>query len=624
MIRALDRARTWLERIPAANELQRRHAVSLQVLAIAAAVLTVAIEVSRGLSGATSGPAMVTNVSTLGMELTALWALRTGRFRLGSWIFAVGMALVLGGAIAASGITYARDVVRNLTIPLALAALLLGRRALWASLSIMVVLMAVGLARDHRLLSGGGPVPNPMSDGAIFGVSVVVLTLLAIVLDRFALTVLEAFEDSESRRHQLETATAEATRASAALVGEMNARRRVETQLIQAQRMEALGRLAGGVAHDFNNLLTVIGANAQALSGPLPAAEVAPLAVELREAVDRAASLTRQLLAFTRHQILEPEVMDLSIHLTETLKLVRRLLPENVTVDARLRAGLEPVRADRGQIDQILMNLCVNARDAMPVGGHLLVETDGLAIDADTDRADGGLPPGRYVRLTVSDSGVGMPPGVRDRIFEPFYTTKEKGKGTGLGLAMVYGAARQHGGAVTVQSEPGRGATFQVYLPVATEPDLVASAPPPRPPTGGTETVLLVEDDPQVRKVAARMLEKLGYDVLAAAGGTEALMVEAAHAGPIHLLVTDVIMPGLNGRELADRLVARRPGLGVVYTSGYTGDIIESQGVLASRGVVLGKPFTVAELAMKVREALAASGGDRAGERPSHLPLISR
>ena len=611
MTTAFDTARAWLERIPAANELQRRHAVSLQVFAIAGAVLTVGLEAWRAVAGvgAGMGPASVSNAITLAMVIAAGWAVRSGRFRLGSWIFAAGLTVVLGGAIAATGIIYARDLVRNLTIPLALAALVLGRRALWSALSVMVALMAVGLARDQRLLGGRGPHPNPMSEGAVFGVSVIVLILLAIVLDRFGLTILEAFSDSEARRHQLEATTAELTRASAALVGEMEARRRVETQLVHAQKMEALGRLAGGVAHDFNNLLTVMSANARILRGPLPAEEVVPLALEMQEAVDRAASLTRQLLAFTRRQILEPEVMDLSAHLAQTLRLVRRLLPENVTVDARLRDGLDRVRADRAQIDQIFMNLCVNARDAMPDGGRLDIETDAVDVDAASAPAHGDLARGRYVRLTVGDSGVGMPRDVRERIFEPFFTTKEKGKGTGLGLAMVYGAARQHGGAVTVQSEPGHGSRFQVYLPVQAPGDLPAATPAPASPTGGSETVLLVEDDPQVRTVTARMLTKLGYRVLLGVNGSEALALEAAHPGSIHLLVTDVVMPGVNGWELADRLVARRPHLRVVYTSGYTGDIIERQGVAAAKAVILGKPFTIQELASKVREALAGGRG---------------
>ena len=608
MTTAFDTARAWLERIPAANELQRRHAVSLQVFAIAGAVLTVGVEVTRVITGVGAGlrPASVANAGTLAMVLAALWAVRSGRFPLGTWIFAAGLIVPLGGVIAATGIIYARDVVRNLTIPLTLAALLLGRRALWSALSVMVAFMVVGLARDHRLLGGHGPHPNPMSDGAVFGVSVIVLILLAIVLDRFGLTILEAFSDSEVRRHRLEATTAELTRASAALVGEMEARRRVETQLEHSQKMEALGRLAGGVAHDFNNLLTVMSANARMLRGPLPAEEAAPLAVEIEEAVDRAASLTRQLLAFTRRQILEPEVMDLSAHLAQTLRLVRRLLPENVTVDARLRNGLDRVRADRAQIDQILMNLCVNARDAMPDGGRLVIETDAVEVDAASAPAHDDLAHGRYVRLTVGDTGVGMPLHVRERIFEPFFTTKGEGKGTGLGLAMVYGAARQHGGAVTVQSEPGNGSEFQVYLPVH------ASEDPPGPttasalPTGGSETVLLVEDDPQVRTVTARMLAKLGYAVLVGGSGSEALALEAAHSGPIHLLVTDVVMPGLNGRELADRLVAKRPNLRVIYTSGYTGDVIERQGVAAAKAVILGKPFTIQELAVKVREALVS------------------
>jgi len=298
-------------------------------------------------------------------------------------------------------------------------------------------------------------------------------------------------------------------------------------------------------------------------------------------------------------------VIDLSAHLGDTVRLVRRLLPENVAIETRLRPRLPLVRVDRGQIDQVLVSLCVNARDAMPGGGRLTVETSEVEVDGVASPLHGDLAPGRYVRLSVSDTGSGMDAAVQARIFEPFFTTKEKGKGTGLGLATVYGAVRQHGGAVTVYSEPGRGSAFHVYLPAETAElpaTLAGTSPPPR--AGAAETVLLVEDDPQVRAVAVRMLQGLGYAVLAASGAEEALAVEAAHGAPIHILVTDVIMPGLNGRQLAERLVARRGELRVLYTSGFTDDIIEHQGVLAANVHLLAKPFTVEQLAIRVRETL--------------------
>jgi PAS domain S-box-containing protein len=386
---------------------------------------------------------------------------------------------------------------------------------------------------------------------------------------------------------------------------DITALKRLEEEYRQAQKMEAVGRLAGGVAHDFNNLLTVINgfgdlALAQ-LSGSDP---VRALLEEVRKAGERAAGLTGQLLAFGRKQILRHEVLDPNAVVAELAAMLRRLIGEDIDLVVRPGAGLLSVRADRGQVEQVLLNLAVNARDAMPTGGTLTIETRNVTLPG--KRADDGseVRPGPHVLVAVSDTGCGMTEEVKAHVFEPFFTTKGLGKGTGLGLATVYGIVKQSGGHVEVEAAPGRGATFRIYLPVDSgppareRPDPVAGALP-----GGTETVLVTEDEGGVRGLAVRTLRQLGYTVLAAAGADEAA-VAAGGGRPIDLLVTDVVMPGDGGRELAARLRVGRPGLRVLYMSGYTDDALLRHGVEHGGANFLQKPFTPTALAHKVREVL--------------------
>jgi two-component system, cell cycle sensor histidine kinase and response regulator CckA len=382
--------------------------------------------------------------------------------------------------------------------------------------------------------------------------------------------------------------------------------RRLEEQLRQSQKMEAVGQLAGGVAHDFNNLLTVINGFGELLLSRLPPGDPSrDLAGQITKAGDRAAALTRQLLAFSRRQVVAPRVLDLNAVVSDLEKMLRRVIGEDVGLAVRLRPGLGRVRADAGQLEQALVNLAVNARDAMPQGGKLSIETADAELDEGYARSHAGVAPGRYVLLAVSDTGHGMTEGVKARIFEPFFTTKGVGKGTGLGLAMVYGIVKQAGGHVEVYSEVGVGTTFKLYLPLAEE-----EARPSRPSStpglarGGSETVLLAEDEDAVRALTRTVLQGKGYSVLEAADGEGALRVAAAHAGPIHLLVSDVVMPGLGGRGLAERVLALRPGLRVLYLSGYTDDAVVRHGVLHENVNFLQKPFAVAALAQKVREVL--------------------
>jgi two-component system cell cycle sensor histidine kinase/response regulator CckA len=377
-------------------------------------------------------------------------------------------------------------------------------------------------------------------------------------------------------------------------------------QLHQAQKLEAVGRLAGGVAHDFNNILTVISGNAELALADLPAGD--PTAEALKDIVEasrRAASLTRQLLAFSRRQILQPKVLDFNALVSGTEKMLRRLIGEDIKLSTRLQPNLAAITADPGQLEQILMNLAVNARDAMPQGGELVFETENIEMQ-ETQAGQYGvrMPSDRYVRLTVKDTGHGMDEETQARIFEPFFTTKEKSKGTGLGLSTVYGIVKQSGGYIWVRSAPGKGATFKVYLPqVDSAPDRSPKAPTTVAPGGG-ESILLVEDEETVLKLARSILERAGYTVVTATNGAEALRLVREYPKPIHLLVTDVVMPGMSGPVLADSLQPLRKGLRVLYTSGYTDDAIVHHGVLDSGAHLLEKPYSQNALLSTVRRVL--------------------
>ncbi|MGZ6987360.1 MAG: CHASE domain-containing protein [Thermoanaerobaculia bacterium] len=402
-------------------------------------------------------------------------------------------------------------------------------------------------------------------------------------------------------------ARAAAERAATDLRRAATQQRRLEEQLVQSQKMEGIGRLAGGVAHDFNNLLTAILGYAELME---PQLEDEGLRSELREirlAGERAAALTRQLLAFSRRQVMQPRTLDLNTIVSDVEKMLARLIGEDVTLVTRLDPALGSVEADPGQLEQVLMNLSVNARDAMPEGGTLTFETANAVLDADFAAVHPGALPGAYVVLTVTDSGTGMTDEVRGHAFEPFFTTKEKGKGTGLGLATAYGIVKQSGGYITVDSEAGHGSTFRIYLPrvegtaVVSGRTTISSLLPV-----GTETILLVEDEAGVRRLSLTVLETQGYVVLEAPSGDVALQVARSETGPIHLVVTDVVMPGMNGRELWDRLKVLRPDSRVLFMSGYTDDAIARHGVLEPGIAFLQKPFTPFSLAQKVREVLDA------------------
>jgi PAS domain S-box-containing protein len=388
-------------------------------------------------------------------------------------------------------------------------------------------------------------------------------------------------------------------------------RHALEQQLRQSQKMEAVGRLAGGIAHDFNNLLMVISGYSEFLLERLGAEpDLRGPAQEIASASERASSLTRQLLAFSRKQMLAPRIVSLNDIATENLKMLTRMIGEDIDLVLSPGARLWPVRADAGQIEQVIMNLAVNARDAMPSGGKLTIETSNVTLDEDYARIHAPLRPGEYVMISISDTGMGMDPETQQHIFEPFFTTKGP-KGTGLGLSTVYGIVKQSGGYIWVYSEIGRGTTFKIYLPrVASLEEHPAYVPAPREfqkVEPGTETILLVEDEANLRYLARQYLEKQGYKVIEAADGAVAMQIAVAHEATIHLLLTDVIMPGMNGRELAQRISEIRPNIKILYMSGYTENVIGHNGTLDAGVRLLQKPFNLRDLKSKVREVLDAT-----------------
>jgi PAS domain S-box-containing protein len=376
----------------------------------------------------------------------------------------------------------------------------------------------------------------------------------------------------------------------------------LERQLLMAQKMEAIGQLAGGMAHDFNNLLAIIGSRAMlVMDDPCQRTQVIAQAEEIARATRRAATLTRQLLALSRKQVLEPVVLNLNALLTELGDMLPHLVGKKIETRI-VTAGLGRVKVDRSQFEQVVMNLVINARDAMPNGGCLVIETSNVKVDVNQPARHPLMKAGRYVVLSVSDNGVGMDHETQEHIFEPFFTTKERGKGTGLGLAMVYGIVQQSGGHISVNSSPGTGTSFKIFLPEVTELEETAGTEQLSPVPGGTETILFVEDDEALREVCANFLRSKGYDVLTAEDGIEALGICRTLDRPVHLLVTDLIMPRMGGLELAENALALSAGLRTIYVSGYTGQALR-QGADALQPL-LQKPFSMADLAKQVRASL--------------------
>lgn len=396
--------------------------------------------------------------------------------------------------------------------------------------------------------------------------------------------------------------------AQLGIIADITERKELEEQFRRAQKMEAVGRLAGGVAHDFNNLLTIISGYGQMLLDALePGDPHRENVAEILKAAQSAAALTNRLLAFSRRQIAQPRVLDLNAVVVSLDKMLHRMIGEDVELVTELSPNLGKIKADPGQIEQVLMNLVVNSRDAMPEGGRITIQTAPVVFDDRYARTHLGIRPGPYVMLTVSDTGRGMDAETMPHLFEPFFTTKEEGKGTGLGLSIVYGIVKQSGGDIWASSEPGKGTTFQICLPVVEEPAEPDAAPAaPNRPLEGTETILLAEDEASLRQLISEILRRQGYTVLQAVSGEEALRLCREQPGPIHLFLTDVVMPCMSGRALAERLLALRPALKVMYMSGYAGNAAVCREILESGALFLEKPFMPEVLIRRVREVLDA------------------
>jgi signal transduction histidine kinase len=431
---------------------------------------------------------------------------------------------------------------------------------------------------------------------------------MSIVLDRVGLSLREGFALALARQRELEQASTEVADANAALKAEMARRKDAEAQLIEAQKMEAISRLSGGVAHDFNNLLTVILGCAQISKESVPRDHPAQESLDgIQEAAERAAELTRQLLAFARRQLVEPKLLQLDDRVRSTQKLLGRLLGENIRVETELTCSSWSVLIDPGQLDQVIVNFAVNARDAMPAGGQLSIRSREVSLASPKSSALFTLGAGDYVLLEVADEGTGMDAETRRRVFEPFFTTKGGTKGTGLGLATCYGIIVQAGGAIFLESELGRGTTFQVYLPRAAlggagNVRLAGAAPVAK--VGRGETVLVVEDDASVRQLTTRILKQAGYEVLDAESLLEALAVTRARQGALDLLLTDMVLPDGSGSEVAERISQLRPDVRVLFVSGYTDDPALRRGISEREIEFLGKPFSPSVLVSRVREVL--------------------
>ena len=447
----------------------------------------------------------------------------------------------------------------------------------------------------------------------------VVAVVIVLAMVSFMHAAFRDFAESEAKRTRLNEELESRVRERTVALEEANQRLRdeaaslaaAEDRIRQMQKMEAVGQLTGGIAHDFNNMLAVIVGSLDIARRQLPVdlAKSARFMANALEAAQRGAQLTARLLAFSRQQPLDPRPLDANKLVRETCELLRRSLGENIRLQTELVESSWRVFADASQLESAVINLCVNSRDAMPEGGRLTLETANAHLDARDAAANMDVRPGEYVSLAVSDTGSGMSPDVLARAFDPFYTTKTTGKGTGLGLSQVYGFVKQSGGHVKLESELGKGTTVRIYLPrhLGTEESVAAAPREAQPATGNQETILVVEDEERVRSMTVEALRTLGYRVVSAAGGEQALGMLDGGGQPLHMLFTDMVMPGMSGRALADRIKALQPHVKVLYTTGYTGDAVAGNGAFDHKGAFLAKPFTVDQLAVKIRATLDAA-----------------
>ena len=606
----LQRARAWFMGVPAPDPVARRHAPSVLVLCALGSVALVIGELVRWSEHELEHDLGVACFRILGaaLLLAAFVLIRGGRFQAGVSLFVTGAVAISAVGVALNGFAANARNLTELTMPLALAALLVGRRALWTSMAAYALGFTIGGLRDARHLWGTGPhLPPTLPFGGV-GTAIIGFTVVAIVLDRVGLSLREGFELALARQRELEMASAALVGVNQALEAEMARRQAAEAHLVEAQKMEAVSRLSGGVAHDFNNLLTVILGCAQISQRLLPKNhEVQENLAGILEASERAAELTRQLLAFARRQLVEPKVLSVDERVRAAQKMLSRLLREDIQLGTELSARDWCVLIDPGQLDQVLVNFAVNARDAMPRGGPLTIRTSQVSLEQRKASALFSLPPGDYVLLEIADQGTGMDSETRRRVFEPFFTTKGEAKGTGLGLATCYGIVLQARGGIFFETELGQGTRFQIYLPrseLAAEATSAADGQVTSRPGRG-QRVLVVEDEAKVRQVTVRVLEQAGFQVLEAGSVAQAVEVTRSAAGQIDLLVTDLVLPDGSGADVSARVAELRAEIRVLYVSGYTDDAALRRGISESEIEFLGKPFTPARLIARVSEVLA-------------------
>jgi signal transduction histidine kinase/ActR/RegA family two-component response regulator len=605
--------RSWIREVPTSDPIDRRNAVTVQVLCLG---LTVLLAVHVGASAVELLPRgfgvflaeVPASSLSLAATLTAWWLIRRGEVRPAFWLVSGGMVLILSVSLVIRGYHYHQVfLLRTLGVVLALAALLLGRRALWICVAAIVAGCAIGALRDKGYLGGAGPLPLESPPLGMLGSTLLTLALFALVMDRFGSTLRQGFAALLDRQSRLEATARELEQKNQGLAEEITRRQQTEALLVEAQKLKAVGELSSGVAHDFNNLLTVVMGFADlAQRNVSPGSAVSLDLDEIRLAAQRGAELTRQLLAFARRQRNRPR----RVQVESVVRGMNKLLQQLVGPRLQLRLELAPngwtVRIDPAQFEQVLVNLVVNARDASPNGGTVTIATRRQALGLVRGPSQ-SLPPGDYVSMTVTDTGTGMDEHTRSRIFEPFFSTKPNGRGTGLGLAMCHGIVQQAGGAILVISAPDGGSSFEVLLPrVAGAPDVDEAELVPVG-QGGSETILDVDDDLTVRAATVRLLRQLGYEVLEARDPDDAVAVVRGHQWPIHLVLSDVIMPGGGGEALVERVHHLRPGLRVLFMSGYAGEPPGRFGVTARDLPLLSKPFTSAELDRAIRATLEIS-----------------
>jgi signal transduction histidine kinase/ActR/RegA family two-component response regulator len=609
----ISRARRWLGRVPTADPFERRTAITVQAFCIGLAALlcvntALDLTISARPTYATSVLGSATDLLSLAACLSAIFCIRRGRIRLAYALLVSGFVSTLFMSLAVRGLEYHSGfLLRVFAILLVLPALLLGRRALWWTMLTLLAGMGIGHLRDLGLLGphvAQAAAPPPLG---LWGQAIAVMILLAIVLDRFGAALAEAYTQALRRQQDAESARLALTGAMASLEAEMAQRAQAEALLVHAQRLEAVGRLSGGVAHDFNNLLTAIIGFAELSRNDRVSSDTRREYLDhLIQAADRGTKLTRQLLTLARRQIVEPRVIRIEERLASVEPLLRRLVGEQVRIERLSHGVAHSVRIDPEQLDQVLMNLAVNAGDAMPVGGTLRFETDLVQVPAGPEALADGLVAGPHVRLRVTDDGQGMDAETLDHLFEPFFTTKAVGAGTGLGLATCSGIIARANGAIQVQSALGKGTTFEILLPACEEAPtgdepLVAPAT-----TAGDEVVLVVEDDLQVLGLVERVIRAQGYTPLSATTAAKAEELVRGTTDRIDLVLTDVVLPGTNGRRLAETLTSMRPGMRVIYMSGHSDDVIARHGALEPGIHLLPKPFTPHELTAKLRAVLDA------------------